>query len=128
LHELGHGADRLGQRNLGIDPVQVVQVDHVEAEAGQRRLAVAPDVAGAAVHPHARLVADDAELGGHLDPIGPAGQRAGDQPLVMSLAVAHRGVEQRHAQVERPVNDPDRVVVVGRAVALGQPHAPQADR
>jgi hypothetical protein len=57
-----------------------------------------------------------------------AGQRAGDQPLVVSLAVTHRGIQQRHAQVERAVNDPDRRVVVGRAVALAQPHASQADR
>ena len=44
LDELGHRADGVLDRRLGIDPVLVVEVDRVHAEALQRRLAGRADV------------------------------------------------------------------------------------
>ena len=47
--ELGHRADGLLDGHVGIGPVQVVQVDVVEAEPGERAVDRGPDVLGAAV-------------------------------------------------------------------------------
>ena len=62
---------------------------------------------------------------------GPGGQRARDEPLVVSdvalvRAVAVGGVEERDAGVERGVHDGDRPVVVA-AGRGGQAHAADAD-
>ena len=34
-HEFGHGADGVGERDGRVDTVQVVQVDHIDAEPPQ---------------------------------------------------------------------------------------------
>jgi hypothetical protein len=46
--ELGHRADGLLDRHLGVDAVLVVEVDRLDAEALQRRLAARADVLGVA--------------------------------------------------------------------------------
>src|SRR3954471_8247966 len=64
LHELGHRADRLLDRRLGVDAVLVVEVDRVDAEALERRLARLAHVVGIAADAQelAVLPADVAEL------------------------------------------------------------------
>jgi hypothetical protein len=106
-YERGHRTHSLRHRHVRIDAVQVVQVDHVASQAPQRRLAVAADVLRPAVDADPAGVADDAELGGDLHLARVAVQSPGDQLLVVPLAVAHRGVQQAHADVEGPVDDPD---------------------
>lgn len=127
LDQLSHGADRVRDRHVGIDAVKVVQVDNVDAQAGQRRLAVAADMVGPTVQAYAVVVADDAELCGHRDGLAVPGQRSGDEPLVVSLAIAHRGVQQCHAEFERPADRADRLVVVGLTIALRKAHTSHAE-
>ena len=66
--ELGHRADGLLDGHVGIGPVQVVQVDVVEAEPGERTVDRRPHVRGSAVDlAHAwldRAGSQDAELRG----------------------------------------------------------------
>jgi hypothetical protein len=51
LDELGHRADRLLDFGLLVDPVLVVEVDVVDAQALERRLARLPDVLRAPFSP-----------------------------------------------------------------------------
>jgi len=108
--------------------VQVVQVEVVDAEPGQRRLAVAADAVGAGIDVHAVLVADDPDLAGQHHLVASAGDRPTDQFLVVAGAVAHRGVQQGDADLDRAVHGGDGLLVVGRAIGLGHAHAAQADR
>ena len=113
--QLGHGADGLLDLRGLRRAVQVVQVDHVHAQPGQRRLAGPLDVAALAaddplVSPPARsmpnFVASCTSSRRRAD--GPA-----DQHLVVPGAVGVGRVEERHAEVERPVDGGDRLVPVG---------------
>ena len=125
--EFGHGAEGVGDRHLRVGAVQVVEVDDVDAEPGQGRLAVAAHMLGPPVEMHPIGVPDDAELRGDLGLPGQPGQRPADQPFVVPLAVTHRRVEDGHAQFGRPADRPDGFVVVGRPVSLGQAHASHAE-
>src|SRR5512144_714492 len=63
--EVCHGADGVLDRCRGIDPVLVIEVDDVRAEAPQARLAAGADVFGLPVdtQPAPVLPADVSELG-----------------------------------------------------------------
>ena len=50
FHQLGHRADGFLDRDVGIDPVLVEEVDVVGAESLERPLDRAADVGGRAVH------------------------------------------------------------------------------
>ena len=79
---------------------------------------------------HLVALADDAELGRDRDPAGPGlppGQGAGDEPLVMAAAVAHRSVEHGDAQVQGAHDGGDRLGVLRWPVPLGEAHAAEAD-
>jgi hypothetical protein len=130
LHELGHRADGLLDRRVGIDAVLVVEVDVVQAETLQRALAGPLDVLGAAVDAAALSivgVADDPELRREHDLIAAIGDRAPDEALVGVRAVDVGGVEEVDAELERAVDDGDRLVVVVRAIELGHAHAAEAE-
>ena len=60
LDQLGHAADRLLDRHVGIDPVLVEEVDRVDAEPLQRAFAGAAGIGRAAVDAD-RLVAVPAQ-------------------------------------------------------------------
>ena len=95
--ELGHRADALLDRDVLVDPVQVVQVDDVDAESPQRCLAGLADVLGPAVAADlARCVVldDQAGLGGDLDLVAAPGEGPADELLVRERAVDVRGVEE----------------------------------
>jgi hypothetical protein len=74
--------------------MQVIQVDKVDAEPGERRLTGPFHVGGLAAD-HAVRVAGrpvDAELGGQLHLIAPVRDAAADQDLVVAGPVEVRGV------------------------------------
>ena len=77
LHQFAHGADRVLDRHLGIDAVLVVEVDHVDAQSLQARIARRLHMGGTAIHAvgAARLLRL-AEFGGQHDLVATAaGQR-----------------------------------------------------
>ena len=127
-HEFGHRADGLLDLGRLRRPVQVVQVDDVDAQPGQRRLAGPLDVGGLAADDAVRVAGRpvDAELRGQLHLVAPVCDAAADQHLVVAGAVDVGGVDERHAEVERAVDGRDRLVPVGGAVPLAHPHAAQA--
>ena len=112
---------------VGIDAVLVVEVDVVDAEPRERRLAGLADVLGAAVDalPAAVVAAHVAELGRQHDLVASLGDGASDQQLVLERTVDVGRVEEEDAQVEGAVDGGDRLVVVGHAVELRHPHAAQ---
>src|SRR4051794_24525989 len=131
LHELGHRADGLLDRRLGVDAVLVVEVDGVHAEALERRLARLAHVAGVAADAEelAVLAAHVAELRGDQRALpAPLAQRAADEPLVGERAVHVGGVEQCRPELERAVDGAHRLALVGRPVELRHPHAAEAER
>ncbi len=129
VHQLRHGTDGVLDRRLGVDPVLVIQVDGLDAQALQRRLAGLPHVLGPAADPDEIPVgfSHDAELRRHDDPVAPPGDGAADEFLVGADAVDVGGVEQRDAAVERPVNGGDRLVLVPPAVEFRHAHAAETD-
>nr|BFE82564.1 hypothetical protein GCM10020093_051650 [Planobispora longispora] len=127
--QLGHRADGLLDRHPGVAAVQVVQVDVVDAEPAQRGVARLPDVLGTAVDgPRRRVVTpDDAELGRQYRPVPAVGDRPPDQFLVVAPAVHVGGVQEVHPEIQRPVDDLDRLGLVGRAVELRHSHAAEPE-
>lgn len=67
--QLGQGTPALGQRNLGVDPVQVVQVDGVDAQPREARVDGRADVLRVGVAGEAWslrcLLSDQPDLGRH---------------------------------------------------------------
>ena len=112
IDELGHRADGLLDRDVGVDAVLVVEVDVVDAQAPQRRVARVHHVLGAAVDAARRGVlgvADDPELGGQHHLVAPVGDRLADELLVGVRPVHVGGVEQRDPELERAVDRGDRL-------------------
>ena len=129
LHELGHRADGVLDRDRLVDAVLVVEVDVVDPEPLERGVAGRADVVGGSVDADHAAVRESlvAELGGELDLVAPAGDRLADEQLVREGAVHVGGVEEGHAQVEGAVDGVDAALLVGGAVELRHPHAAEAE-
>jgi len=107
----------------------IVEIDVIDAEALQRRVAGFADVVGLAADAEERAVfaAHVAELRGQHDLVAPVADGATDQLLVRERAVHIRRVEKVAAEVEGAMNRSDRLRVIVRAVELRHPHAAEAD-
>src|SRR4051812_8452031 len=127
--QLRHGAPRLGERDLRVDAVQVVQVDHVgvePAQAGLDRLAyvagrpVAYDLTGAGI-------GDQADLAAEHGTVAYAVQGLAHELLVVPRAVDVAGVQERHAQVDGLPDQRHRLAVVTLGLGVGPAHAHAAE-
>jgi hypothetical protein len=108
--------------------VLVVEVDVIDAEPLQARVARLAHVLGLAVDPALAVDDLDRELGREHDLIALAFDRLADEHFVRIRPVHVGGVEQRHAELERAVDHVRRLVVVARAVERRHAHAAEADR
>ena len=124
-----HRADGVLDRRVRVDAVLVVEVDDVDAEALQARLAGLHHVLRPPVHALLAVgLLHLAELGGDDRLAAPSVlERLAEQGLVMSPAVHVGGVEERHALVDGMADHGDRLVVVRVAVDARHRHQPQAD-
>src|SRR3954470_20436000 len=95
--QLGHRADGVGHGHLRVDPVQVVEVDHVDTEPLERVVAVSAYVLGTSVQTYAVRTAHDAEFRRQHHVVAAAGDGTSDQSLVVPAAVAHGCVDQGDA-------------------------------
>src|SRR4051794_6456799 len=112
--ELLHDAELLLARDLRVDAVQLPQVDRVDAETPQAHQAALAQVLGAADgRPDVRPVAREARLRGDGDPVVRM-QRLADEVLGDVRAVGVGGVDEVDAELGQPLEDRDRLVVVGR--------------
>src|SRR5207237_1554336 len=69
-----------------------------------------------------------AELAREDNALSAVAYAAADERLVGALAVRVGRIDQRHAEVERPMKRSDGFVVVERAVALRHAHAAETQR
>ena len=130
LDEVADGADGFLDRHVRVDPAWPVDIDVVGVEALQgvgeerlhcRRAAVIaePGTVGAAQGP---------ELDADHDLVAPAaGQRLGDEHLVVAHAVVVAGVEEGDPGVDGSVDGGDAFGAVSRTVEVRHPHAAEAD-
>src|SRR5439155_1607453 len=101
------------------------QVDGVDAQPLERRVAGGADVLRPAVHAPETAVraAHIAELLGQRHLVAPACDGAADERFVRERAVHIGGVQEGDSQVEGPVNRGDGFGVVPTGVELGGGHA-----
>ena len=130
LDQLRHRAHGVLDRGVRIDAMLIVEINHLDAETAQARLAALPDVLGLAVDAAIApvLAADVAELGGEDHLIAPAADGASDELLVAAHTVHVGRVEKRDAQIERALDRRHRLVFVLATVELRHAHAAQAHR
>ena len=122
--KLRHGADRVLDGRVGVDPVLIVEVDGLDLEALQARLAAAADVVGPAVDPEEAPVgtAHVAELGRQHDLVAPAREGPAHELLVPADAVHVGGIEEGDAEFDGAMDGRDRFPIVAPAVELRHPH------
>ena len=120
-----HGFHRLGERGVGIRPMDKVEVDVIGAEAAQRLLAFVQDVFIASVAAVAAAGADglhragrSADLGGKED-LGAVEALEGfaGHDFGMAVAVVRRGVDAVDAMIEHGMECLDAVLLGDGAVA-----------
>ncbi len=129
--QLGHGPGGLLYRGTRVHPVLVVQVDVVGTQPPQRALHGGTDVGRAGIQVPGALstVGDQTELGGQHHLVAAPLQGFPEEFLVGVGAVDLGRVDERDAEVQRPVHGPDRLRVVraGARIAVGHPHRSQTD-
>jgi hypothetical protein len=128
-HEIGHRPHRVLDGRVGIDPVLVVEIDHLHLEPPQARVAGLAHVIGLSADAEARPVgsAHIAELGGEHHLVAPVGDGAAHQLLVMADAVHVGGVEEGHAELDGAVDRGDGLALVAAAIELRHAHAAEAE-
>jgi len=129
LDEPRHGADGLFDRGVGVNPVLVVEIDHLDAEPLQALVRALAHVFRPARHAAHRRIGGphDAELGGNDDRGATTRDRASDEFLVMTHAVHVGGVQEGTAKIDRAVDRRDRFPLIRRAIELRHAHAAEAE-
>ncbi len=129
--QIGHRADGFLDRHVRIDTVQVIQIDDLDTEPPQARIARLAYIRGTAVdHALGRVgrIVLETELGREHDAVASTGDGTTDQLFVRVRPVDVGGVEQSDARVERSVDRGDRFDVVALAVEVAHAHAAETDR
>src|SRR5438552_9586615 len=98
----------------------VVEIDHVDPEPFQRRVACRANVLRPSVDTDPTAVRSPfvAELGREHDAVTPVCDRAADELLVVPYAVHVGGIDEGDAELDRPVDRLDRLSLVLRTVEL----------
>ncbi len=128
--ELLERRDRALVGHLRVGAVLLVELDRVEPQPPERALAGLPQVLGAAVaRPLVRAGPSQPSLGGDQQVLRVRVERLGDQLLADMRAVGVGGVDQVDAELDRPPQDRDGLVVIGRRppdAGAGDPHGAEA--
>ena len=123
-------ADLVGQREVGVDAVQLEQVDGLDAQAAQAHLELLAQVARIAQRdPDVRAGPQQSRLGRDHQPVIGM-QRLANDVLGDVGAVGVGGVDEVHAQFDGAAQHPDAFVAVGgRAphALAGQAHCAEAE-
>src|SRR5215467_8277522 len=125
-----HGADRLLDRHVGIDAVDVIEIDHLDTEPLEAGLAGDRHIGGLAVDAAALPAGptDVAELAGNEELVAPALDRLSDQLLVDAGRIGVGRVEHGDAELDAAVNGRDRFDVIGNAIVGAHAGAAKPDR
>src|ERR1051326_9260537 len=128
-HEIGHRADCVLYRDIGIDPVDEIEVDEFGLETLQALVAAFLDVFGAAIgEARPALKLHIAEFAGDHVIAAMPGDGARDQLLVAPEAVGVGSVEKIDAELARPADRRDRGVRIRRVVERRHRAAAKPDR
>ena len=101
LLQLGERAELVGERDLGVDAVQLDQVDPVDPEVAQRSSTCCLRYAGRPTAVHSPgPVPGEAGLGGDDQVVGVGVQRLGDDLLADDRAVGVGGVDEVDALLD----------------------------
>src|SRR5215467_9491094 len=129
LDEPRHGADGVLDRHVRVDAMDVIEIDHLDAEPLEARLAGDRHIVGLAVDAAALPAgsADVAELAGNEELVALALDRLGDQLLVDAGRIGVRRVEHGDAEVDAAMDGRDRFYVVGNAIVGAHAGAAKPD-
>ena len=120
LLELLDGAERLFHGNLGVDAVELPEVDALEFEAAQAHLDLLDEVLRAADgEPFVWALAGEAGFGGDDDTFGIGGEGFADELLADLGAVGVCGVDEVDAELDCAAQD-----LFCRFAILGSPQIP----
>src|SRR4029079_5874385 len=118
FHEFRHGADGLFNRRFSIHVMLIVEVDDLDAQTLQRRVAGPSHVLRPAIDAEKLAV-----FGSHVAKFfsqetraTPVAYRASDEPLVLEWTVDVCGVEEVNSNLNGPMNGGNRSRLVGAAV------------
>ena len=116
MDQVGERRQRLFDVGTRLGAVDLVEVDPVRVQAAQGIPDRAHDPAARVAASVGILAHGVVELGGEDDVVAPAaGERLADDLLGLTRPVHVGGVDEVDARVERTVDDPDGLVVVGVA-------------
>jgi hypothetical protein len=131
LDEFLHCAERVLDWYVGIDAVLVIEVDIIDAEPSQARLAGAADVIRFSVNISRCEIFEVAlitEFRCEDDFVAPSFNGLADQFFVFERAVHVGGVEQGDAEVKGAMNGRDGFALIARAIKFGHAHATESER
>ena len=92
--------------------MQLIQIDPLELQAAQARVACVPEIFGTAVADALLQPVAETALRGDDEPLRIGMERLGDDLLAYACAVDVGGVDQRHAQLDRTAHDADALLAV----------------
>jgi hypothetical protein len=113
MDEVGERAQCLVDVGAGLGPVHLVDVDPLGVQAPEARLHLLHDPAPRVPLPVQTLAHLAVELRREDDLVATAGERLPDDLLVLPLRVDVGGVDDVDPRVERGVDDPDPILVIG---------------
>ena len=112
----------------GLGAVDLVEVDPVGPQPAQRVLDLLDDPAARVAELVGVLAHRAVDLGREHDVVAPAaGERLADDLLGLAARIDVGGVDEVDPGIERAVDDPDRLLVVGVA-PCAEHHRPEAQR
>jgi hypothetical protein len=120
--ELAQGADLVGERDVRVDAVQLVERELVQLEPAQAEFGLLAQVFGAAERDPLAAQVDMAALGGDHQIGRVRVQCLGQQLLVVAEVIGVGGVDEVDAEFDGAAGDPDRGRPVQPGRQSGQPH------
>ena len=126
--QVGHGPHALLDRHLRINPVQIIKVDDIGAQAGQAGIARRRDPRGRAVDLDgcATRASSQPTLGRQHDRLPMRRKYRSNQAFVAPGSIDVGRVEKGDPAGQRQLERPGRLLIIGNAIGLGHPHASQA--
>ena len=130
LYKLGHGSNGVLDRRVGIDPVLVVQVDHVHLQSAQRSFAGRAHIVRLSIDSDESAIGrpDIAKLRRKDDLVSTILDGFANKFLVLTQTVNVGGVQESDAKLDGAVNCGDRLVLLAIAIKVAHAHAAKPER
>ncbi len=128
--EIGHGADGFFDRRFWIDPVLIVEIDHLDPESLEAclaRLANISRITPGAEH-RAFGVAHPSELRRKQDGVALTVDRAAEQLFVAADPVRVRAVKKCNAAFDGVMEGGNRLFIVAAGIEIRHSHAAESNR